>query len=213
MFLYSIKNASFFSSRERLTGLSLLFVVIGCTSLLSEGSAPNTAGLASTIRRGESVVDVLLRCDSYEKRGRVAELLTNSNVSLADQNARVVNGLGQTALEHLSLEASLEHLLAGHGECIIELPLVLIEETHSDELSQEGLTLELSGLVVLLESEQVTRSRSDLGQSVHHSPDFSLVLEPVLTHDSQLGIQTRLLVGSSRSLGSLRVVAIVLSHL
>ena len=155
---------------------------------------------------------MLLRVDSNEKRGRVAELLTNSNVSLTDENTSVVDCLGETALEDLSLKTSLEHLLASHGKGVIELSLSVVEETHSDQLTEESLTLELSGLVILLEGEQVTGSRSDLGKSVHDSPDLSLVLQTVLTDDSELRVQTRLLVRSSGSLSGLGVVSIVFSH-
>lgn len=192
--------------------MHLLFVFVGGATRLGEGSSLNTTGSATAIGRGQGVVDVLLRIDSHEKRGGVAELLSDSDVSLTDQDTSVVDGLSQTALEDLSLKTSLEHLLAGHGEGVIELSLSLVQQTHSDQLSQQSLSLELSGLVVLVQSQQVTSSRSDLGQSVHDSPDLSLVLQTVLSDDSQLRVQTRLLERSSRSLSGLRVVAIVFSH-
>ena len=134
-------------------------------------------------------------------------------MSLTDHNASVVDGLGKTALENLSLKASLEHLLGSHGQSIIELSLVLVQETKSDQLSEKGLTLELSGLVVLLKSQQITSGRSDLGQSVHDPPDFSLVLKTVLTDESELRVETSLLVGSSWGLSGLGRVAIVFTHL
>ena len=215
----TVKNHKFKSSLfilvRRTTvdcAIHLLFVLVGGTSSLGEGSALDTTGPATTVWGGEGVVDVLLRLDSHEKRGRVAELLAYSDVSLTDQHTGVVDGLGQTALEDLSLKTSLEHLLASHSQSIIQLSLGLVQQTHSDQLSEQSLTLELSGLVVLIERQQVTSGRSDLGKSVHDSPDFSLVLQTVLTDDSQLRVQTRLLERSSRSLGGLRVVAIVFSH-
>jgi len=156
---------------------------------------------------------VLLRVNPNKKRWVVAQLLTNSNVSLTDHDTGVVDSLGETALENLSLKASLEHLLWSQGQGVIELSLVLIEETESGQLSHESGALELSGLVVFLEGEEMTGGRSDLGKSKHDSPDFSLVLETVLTNNSEFRIDTSLLVRSSRGLSGLGAITIVFTHL
>jgi hypothetical protein len=191
----------------------LLFVVIGAgTTLLGKSSALHTTGLTTAVWGSKGIVDMLLRIDSNKKRWRVAEMLTNSDVSLTDEDTSVVDGLSKTALEDLSLKTSLEHLLASHGKGIIELSLILVKETHSDQLTHKSLTLELSGFVILFEGEQVTSSRSDLRKRVHDSPDLSLVLQTVFTDDSKLRVQTRLLVRSSGTLSGLGVVSIVLSH-
>ena len=198
--------------RETVHLLHLFFVVVGVVAALLHGSTLHATSSAAAIRRGEGVVDVLLRVDSNEKRGRVAHLLSNTDVSLLDQHTGVVDGLGQAALEDLSLKASLEHLLAGHGEGIIQLSLSVVQQTHSHQLAQESLALELTGLAVLLKSQQVTSSRSDLGKSVHDSPNLSLVLQTVRSNNLELGVKSRLLVRSSGGLSGLGIVAIVLSH-
>jgi hypothetical protein len=183
----------------------LFFIIIGSTgsTISLERSALYATRSTTAVRRVESIVNVLLRVNSDQKRWRVAQLLTNSDMSLTDHNTSVMDSLGKTALENLSLKASLEHLLGSHGQSIIELSLIVVQETKSDQLSEESLTLELSGLVILIKGQQVTSSRSDLGQGIHDSPDLSLVLETVLTDESELRIETSLLEGSSWSLGGL----------
>jgi hypothetical protein len=185
--------------------MCLLVILSVSTAILGESSALNTAWLTTGVRGGQGVVNVLLRINSNKKRGRVAELLSDSDVSLSDHDTSVVDGLGETVLEDLSLKASLEHLLNSHGKSIIELPLAIIEQAEPDKSSEKSLTLEDSGLVVLLKGEKVTSGRSDLGKGVHNPPDFSLVLETVLTDNLELGVKSRLLVRSSRGLSSLRV--------
>ena len=45
--------------------------------------------------RIDGKINVLLRRHTYVERGRVDELIAHANVTLLDQNASVVNGLGE----------------------------------------------------------------------------------------------------------------------
>ena len=63
---------------------------------------------------------MLLRVQSNDKRGDVDDLLSDSDVSLADENTGVVNGLGETRLVDLGLQTSLKEVLNLESKNVIE---------------------------------------------------------------------------------------------
>jgi hypothetical protein len=81
----------------------LLFTIVtlglGRLSLLSAV----TARTSTTERRAEGEVDVLLGVETDNERGNVDDLLSNTDMTLADQDAGVVDGLGETELVNLGL--------------------------------------------------------------------------------------------------------------
>lgn len=182
--------------------LLLLGVTLGVLALVS---SLHTAGSATSVRRVRSKVNVLLRVQSHHERGDVDNLLTNSNVSLGDQHSGVVDRSSKTQLEHLSLQSSLQEVLDSQSQDVIELHLVLRQDTDSDQLSDQSVTLEQSLLVLVVSGQKVTGGSSDLGQLESNSVDLSLVLETVLTSELQLSIQTSRLVRVLGSGVSLRV--------
>lgn len=147
---------------------------------------------------------MLLRVQSHQERGNVDNLLTNGNVSLGDQDSGVVNGSGQPQLEHLGLQSSLQKVLGGQRQDVIQLHLVLGQNTNSHQSSNQGVTLKQSLGVLLVSGQKVTSGSSDLGQLEVGSVDLSLVLQTVLTGELQLSVQTSGLVrllGDGVSLG------------
>ena len=78
------------------------------------------------------------------------------NVPLADENTSVVNGLGQAALEDLSLEATLQEVLDLQGQHVIQTHAGLVEHTDANETTDEGVTLEKTLGVLLVESQELT---------------------------------------------------------
>ena len=74
---------------------------------------------------------MLLRVGADNERGDVDDLLANANVSLSDEDASVVDGLGEALLEDLGLQSALEESLGGELEDIIEGRLLLGHEAES----------------------------------------------------------------------------------
>lgn len=173
----------------------LLLGVLSGSTLLGVLSL-DSAGSASSVRRVESKVNVLLGLESDHERRHVDNLLANSDVSLGDEDSGVVDGLGQTKLENLGLQSSLEEILGGQGQNVIELHSVLGKNTESNQSSDKSVTLEKSLGVLLVSSEQLSGSSSNLGQLETNSVDLSLVLETKLTVELELGVKSSRLVGS-----------------
>lgn len=62
------------------------------------------------------------------------------NVSLTDQYTCMMDGLGQSKLEHLRLEATLQEILNLQTQHIIELHVRLIQYTDADQTTQQCVT-------------------------------------------------------------------------
>lgn len=147
---------------------------------------------------------MLLGVQSNHERRNVDNLLADSDVSLGDQDSGVVDGSGQAQLEDLGLQSSLQEVLDSQGQHVIQLQLVLGQDTNSHQSSDQSVTLEQSLGVLLISGQQVTSSSSDLGQLESNSVDLSLVLQTVFTGQLQLGVQSSRLVrllGDGVSLG------------
>merc|ERR1711957_288140 len=68
------------------------------------------------------------------------ELLADGDVSLSDEDSRHVDGFGEVSLDDEGLESSLHELVDGQTKDVIELTLVLVEESKTDHSLDEGLT-------------------------------------------------------------------------
>lgn len=75
---------------------------------------------------------MLLRVKTDNKGGNVDDLLSNTNVTLADQYAGVVNRLGKTKLEYLSLETTFQKVLNLESQNVVKAGLVLIQNTSAN---------------------------------------------------------------------------------
>lgn len=64
---------------------------------------------------------------------------TVPDVALPDQDARMVDGLGEAGLEDLGLEAPLEEVLHRQGQYVIQLVLGLVQQTVPEHAPQKGL--------------------------------------------------------------------------
>ena len=89
------------------------------------------------------------------------ELVNIPDVPLADKHTSVVDGLGQAALEDLSLQATLQEVLDLQGQHVIETHAGLIEHTNADETANEGVTLEETLRVLRIELEELTGSTTN----------------------------------------------------
>ena len=121
------------------------------------------------------------------------------NVTLADEDTRMMDGLGQADVEHLSLQTSVQEVLDLEAEHVIELHLALIEHADADQASEERIALEQTSRVLLVEGEQLSGGLADLGQRVAYAPHFVLVAQTELADELQLLVEALLLEGTTRS--------------
>lgn len=69
-----------------------------------------------------------------------------------------------------------------------------------DGPANQGVALEETLRVLLLELEELTGGTTDLGQNEGDPPDLLLVLQAILACELELGIETGRLVGAARDL-------------
>jgi hypothetical protein len=141
--------------------MHLFLVLIFATALSTLSSLgllpPNTTRAAATEWRGESEVDVLLGVETDNEGWDINDLLADADVTLADEDAGVVDRLGKTELVHAGLEAALQEILDLEGEHVIKLHARLVEHADTDETANEGIAFEETLRVLLLHREQLTR--------------------------------------------------------
>ena len=101
-------------------------------------------------------------------------------MSLSDQDTSVVDTLGQTTLEDLSLQSAFQEIFNLQGQHVIETHARLVEHTNTDESTNEGVTLEQPLGILVIELEQLTSSTTNLGQDETNAPNLTLVAEAVL---------------------------------
>ena len=70
----------------------------------------------------------------------VDHLLTDGNVLLADEDAGVMDRVGDLALHDEGLKTTLHELSDGQTQDVIEFSLRLLEETETDHAADKGLT-------------------------------------------------------------------------
>ena len=146
------------------------------------------------------------------------------NVTLPDKDARVVDRLGKAELEDLSLQPTLQEVLDLQRQHVIESHTGLVEHTNADKTADEGVTLEKTLGVLVIELKQLTGRTTDLGQDETDTPNLALVAKTVLagelnynTHmhlvmaeretqtHLQLGIKTSRLKGATGDLCAVKL--------
>ena len=79
----------------------------------------------------------------------------------------------------MSLETTLQEVLDLEAENVIELHLVLGQDTDAHQTAKEGITLEETLGVLVLQRQQGTGDLTDLGDGELYTPDFALVARTV----------------------------------
>jgi hypothetical protein len=151
---------------------------------------------------------VIIADNTYQtdnEGGDVDNLLADTDVTLADENTSVVDGLGKTKLEDLSLETTFQEIFNLETQDIIELHTGLIEHTNTNKTTDKSVTLEETTWILLIELQKLTSSTTDLGESITNTPDFTLVLETELANELQFSINTLRFEGTLGDLGGLGV--------
>ena len=115
---------------------ALYSFIVTASSLLSL----DTAGLASLEAGGSAPLNVLLRADANHKGRDIDSLFADGDVPTVNEDTGVVDRVGKVALLDEGLESSLQELGCRESEHIIELALVVLQETKSHHSADEGLT-------------------------------------------------------------------------
>ena len=163
-YLFKIK-VSFFGF------LSFIFLPAGSAGLLGlEGG-----------EGGE--VDLLLGGGPDQELVGVDEVLADLDVSLMDEDSGLMDGLGLEAfLVDSGLDTLIEELVEGKTQDVIQLELLVGEQTVSVHSVEKGGSFEESTRVFFFEGEEFSGGLSESGEEEMDSPDLTLVLETVLTN-------------------------------
>jgi len=172
--------------------IRLILVLVFSLALLGIHSLDSARGSAA-IRGFEAEVDVLLRVEPDDERGNVDELLAHADVTLADEDASVMDRLGEAKFEDLRLQTAFEEIFDAKTQNVIEFHLRLIQDADSNQTTEESVTFEQSSRVLLLEREQDTRGFPDFGEGEFDAPDLAFVTEAEFADELQLLIQSFLL--------------------
>lgn len=142
---------------------------------------------------------MLLGIDTNHERRNINQLLPNADVTLPDEATSVMDRLGQSQLDHLSLETALQKVLDLQRKHVIEGLSRFVEESETSQTAEKRGTLEHATRVLFVERKELTSSGSDLGENKLHAPDLTLVSKAVLAGELELGIEAFLLERTTRS--------------
>jgi len=136
---------------------------------------------------------VLLGVQPDQEAGHVDDLLADADVTLTDEHTGVVDGLGESQLEHLGLETTLKEVLDLQSEDEIELHVFLVQDSDPDQTPEQCVSLEQPAGILLVQGEELTGSLTDVGKDQLDPPHLTLVPETELADQLQLLIETSLL--------------------
>ena len=128
-------------------------------------------------------------------------------MALLDQHARVVNRLGHVQLPDLRLQPPLQELFHVQLEHILQLLLVVRQETVVGQALEQRGALEQARRVLLVQRQQHARGLTDVGKVPVDAPDLLLGAQAVLAADLQLHIEPLLLIRTAGALGDAPVCA------
>jgi len=168
--------------------------------------ALDAARTSTTVRRGKSEVDVLLRVETNDERWHIDNLFADTDMSLPDQNASMVNALRKAKLEDLRLQPSLQEILDLERQHVIETHTSFVKNTNAHEPTNERISFEETLRVLCIELEQLTSSTTNFREDERDAPDFALVAQAVLAGKLQFGIETSRLERSTRDFVCLGMV-------
>ena len=113
---------------------------------------------------------MLLGADTDHEGRNVNGLSSDGDVLLEDEDASLMDGGSEVTLLDERLQSSLQVLGGGQTEDIIELALIVLQESKTDHSADEGLTFKESSGIRLFHSEQDASGLSKLGEGELSSP-------------------------------------------
>merc|ERR1719356_341230 len=180
--------------------LFVILIFITVTALALLGVSPlDATGSAATEWRLKAEVDVLLRVKSHNEAGHIHNLLSDSDVTLSDEDTSMMDRLSKSKLEHLGLKTTLQEVLDLETEHVIK-------HTNTYKTTEKCVTFKQPSVVLLFKGKQGSGGSTDLGQGVLYSPHLTLVTQTILTNKFQLLVESSLLERSPRSGVGLRTV-------
>lgn len=105
---------------------------------------------------------MLLTVQSNDETWHVDDLLSNTNMTLFDEDTGVVDGFGETELVDTGLQAAFKEIFDFEGEHVIELHAGFVEHTDTDKTANEGIALEETLGILFIESEKLTEQHISL---------------------------------------------------
>ena len=133
-------------------------------------------------------------------------------MSLSNENTSVMNTLGETEFEDLSLQPTLQEVLDLQRQHVIESHTGFIEHTNADKTADEGVTLEEPLRVLRIELEELTGGTTNFRKNERDTPDLALVAKTVFASKLKLGIETCRLERATRDLVAVISPIVIMGH-
>lgn len=89
---------------------------------------------------------------------------------MTNQDTGMVNRLGQSQFEHLSLQPPLQKVLNFESKHVIQLHARFIKHPNAHETTNQSVALEKTTGFLFLEREELTCSTTDLGERELDAP-------------------------------------------
>ena len=147
------------NTKPRLSHLLLFLALITALFLLLRGLCflpPNTSGSPTAKRTRQCKIYVLLTVQPHDKAWHIDNLLSDTDVSLLDEDSGMVDGLGKTEFVDAGLQAAFQEIFNLEGKHVIEFHARFVEDTDADEPSDQGIAFEEALGILLVEGEQLT---------------------------------------------------------
>ena len=128
-------------------------------------------------------INVALRVGADQVVRGVDKLLANTDVPLENQHACMVNGLCIVHLQDLCLQAALQEPLCAKAQHVVQLLLVLGQNSVPDQSSDQGVALKHAFRISLIQCQQLTCSGSDLRKSKLCAPNLALAAQTILAKE------------------------------
>ena len=155
---------------------------------------------------------MLLGVGTHPEGGHGDHLLADADVTLADQDTCVVDGLGQTVLVHEGLEAALQEVLEGESKHVVKLHVLGVQKAVTVAATEKGTSLEDTALRVGVKGKQTTCTLAHLRQGEGHTPHLTLATKPVVSDQLQLLVQPLLLERTTGVLVDLPELTVFADH-
>ncbi|GET93191.1 40S ribosomal protein S9, putative [Leishmania tarentolae] len=195
---------------------SFILLVVIAAAGMALGSlcahALDAARAAVAERRSISEGDVTLTAHAHNEGRNRHNLLGDGDVTLLNQDAGVVHGLGKASLEDDRLQAALENVRHRQRQHVIQLVLLLVEEAVLVAAAHYGGTLQQAAWVVLRQRQKQTGRAAHLRQRHVHAPDLTLAAQTVLAAQLHLAVEALLFERTAWRLPH-TVEVVVVAHL
>jgi hypothetical protein len=191
--------------------LFILLSIIAAIILLFRSFSllpPDTAVAPATKGRRKGEVDMLLGIETHNKGRNINNLLPNSNMSLTDKNASMMNGLCETKLIDAGLQAALQEVLNLQSQDVIQLHARLVKNANANKTTDERIPFKQAFRIFFIKGQKLTAkalgrtvlskrlgripgSTTDFGKCKQDTPDFTLIPQTIFSNRLQLRIPKR----------------------